>query len=46
MFIEIDSTKRETLNIAERVLSETVDGKKTIDEIKKRQKKDIQVLDS
>lgn len=38
MFIEIDPESKETLKIAERLLSDTKAGKETIEEIKKKQK--------
>jgi hypothetical protein len=42
MLVEIDPSDIETLKIAERLLSESEEGKKTIEEIKKKQRKEIQ----
>jgi hypothetical protein len=39
MFIEVDPAEDETLKIAERILSDSEAGKKTIEEIKKEQEK-------
>jgi hypothetical protein len=43
MFTEVNPEKTETLNIAERLLSDSEAGKKTIDEIRKKQKKEVVV---
>lgn len=42
-FKEIDPEKASTLDLAERLLSDSEAGKKTIEEIKKKQKKEIVV---
>ena len=39
MFIEVDPAEDETLKIAERILSDSEAGKKTIESIKKEQDK-------
>ena len=44
MFTEIDPKKEETLKIAERLINDSEEGKKTIEEIKKVQEKEIEVL--
>jgi hypothetical protein len=42
MFVEIDPEEEETLKIAERLLNDSQDGKKTIEEIKKIQETPIE----
>ena len=41
MFIEIDPEKEESLKIAEKLLNDSEEGKKTIKEVKEKQKKEI-----